>query len=110
MAAFFDGLTDYEIWATRDVYTSAKARRRDEPAYNHVLVRTAQPIPVAHPPDHQLLTMGLLVTLTKLGLGLAFLLAAPLAFIHAVITGTSQLSALLKSYSPDKLSSETADR
>lgn len=51
VATLFDGLTDYEIWATRDVYTSAKARRRDEPAYKHVLVRTAQPIPVAHLPD-----------------------------------------------------------
>lgn len=38
--------------------------------------------------------MGLLVALTKLGLGLAFLLAAPLAFINAVITG-SVIAALL---------------
>jgi len=51
VASLFDGLTDYHIWNTRDVSSSAKARRRDDPAHKHVLVRTKQPIPVDELPD-----------------------------------------------------------
>jgi hypothetical protein len=46
VASLLDEYTDYYIWDTRDVYSSAKARRRDDPAHKHVLVRTTQPIAV----------------------------------------------------------------
>jgi hypothetical protein len=51
VTSLLDELTDYHIWDTREVYSSAKARRRDDPAHKHVLVRTTQPIPVDELPD-----------------------------------------------------------
>lgn len=51
VASLLDGVTDYYIWDTRDVSSSAKARRRDDPAHKHVLVRTTQPVPVDQLPD-----------------------------------------------------------
>lgn len=56
VASLLDGLTDYYIWDTRDVYSGSKARRRGYPPHKHVLVRTDQPVPVDQLPDRPRIT------------------------------------------------------
>jgi hypothetical protein len=56
VASLFDGLSDYYIWDTRDVSSSAKTQRRGDPPHKHVLVRTEQAIPVDQLPDRPRIT------------------------------------------------------
>lgn len=54
--SIFDGLTEFYIWDIRDHYSSVKDRRRGEPAFKHVLVRTYEAIPIHQLPDSPRIT------------------------------------------------------